>query len=267
MTSRESVSVDGLRIAYSRVGDGPLALLLHGGLADHREWEAQLALANELTLVAWDAPGCGGSDDPPAWFRMDDYAALLTAFVDAVGLGRPHVVGLSFGATLALALARHSPSLPRTLVLASPYAGWAGSLSPETVAERLESGLRALDRGPAALAEDFLETLFGPDVDPQVVARTSAMLMDVRTEGARTMLRAMAECDLREALGRVSTPTLVIHGTEDVRAPEPVAQAIHEAIPGSVLVALPGVGHQCTVEAPAEFNTTLRTFLRGANGG
>jgi pimeloyl-ACP methyl ester carboxylesterase len=93
------------------------------------------------------------------------------------------------------------------------------------------------------------------------------MLMDVRTEGARTMLGAMAECDLREALGRVTTPTLVIHGTEDVRAPEPVAQAIHEAIPGSVLVALPGVGHQCNVEAPAEFNTTLRTFLRGANGG
>ncbi len=267
MTSRESVTVDGLRIAYSRVGDGPLALLLHGGLADHREWEAQLELADELTLVAWDAPGCGGSDDPPGWFRMDDYAALLAAFLDVVALGRPHVVGLSFGATLALALARHSPSLPRTLVLASPYAGWAGSLSPETVAGRLESGLRALDRGPAALAEDFLETLFGPDVDPQVVARTSAMLMDVRTEGARTMLRAMAECDLREALGRVSTPTLVIHGTEDVRAPEPVAQAIYEAIPGAVLVALPGVGHQCNVEAPAEFNTTLRTFLRGANGG
>ena len=267
MTSRESVTVDGLRIAYSRVGDGPLALLLHGGLADHREWEAQLELADELTLVAWDAPGCGGSDDPPAWFRMDDYAALLTAFVDAVGLGRPHVVGLSFGATLALALARHSPSLPRTLVLASPYAGWAGSLSPETVADRLESGLLALQRGPAALAEGFLPTLFGPAADPQVVAQTGAMLRDVRPEGARTMLHAMAECDLREALGRVSTPTLVIHGTEDVRAPEPIARAIHEAIPGSTFIALPGVGHQCNVEAPAAFNATLGTFLREADGG
>jgi len=208
VTSLERVSVGGLNIVYRRVGEGPVALFLHGGLTDHRAWEPQLELADELTVVAWDAPGCGGSDDPPAWFGMDDYAAVLAEFVDAVSLGRPHVVGLSFGATLGLALAGHAPSLPRTLVLVSPYAGWAGSLAPETVAERLEAGLRALDRGPDALAETFLETLFG--------------------SGART---------------------------------------IHEAIPGSTFVALPGVGHECNLEAPAAFNAALRGFLRGADGG
>ena len=267
MTSLERVSVGGLNIVYRRVGEGPVALFLHGGLTDHRAWEPQLELADELTVVAWDAPGCGGSDDPPAWFGMDDYAAVLAEFVDAVSLGRPHVVGLSFGATLGLALAGHAPSLPRTLVLVSPYAGWAGSLAPETVTERLEAGLRALDRGPDALAETFLETLFGSGADPQLVARTSAMLEDVRPAGARTMLRAIADCDLRDALARVDTPTLVVHGTEDVRAPEPVARAIHEAIPGSTFVALPGVGHECNLEAPAAFNAALRGFLRGADGG
>ena len=266
MRSLESVDVDGLRIAYRRVGDGPPAVFLHGGLADHREWGAQLELADELTVVVWDAPGCGRSSDPPEWFRMNDYAGTLARFVDAVGLGRPHVIGLSFGATLALALARHAPSLPRTLVLVSPYAGWAGSLTPETVAERVEAGLRALDRGPAALAEGLVETLFGPHADPRLVELTGVMLGDVRPEGARTMLRAMAECDLRQALGRVESPTVVVHGDRDVRAPEPVARAIHEAIPGSTLLVLPGAGHQCNMEAPAAFNAALRSFLHGADG-
>jgi len=266
VTSLESVDVDGLRIAYRRVGDGPPAVFLHGGLADHREWEAQLDLADELTVVVWDAPGCGGSSDPPEWFRMDDYAGALARFVDAVGLGRPHVIGLSFGATLALALARHAPSLPRTLVLVSPYAGWAGSLAPETVAERVEAGLRALRRGPAALGEGFVETLFAPDADPRLVELIGAMLRDVRPQAARTMLHAMAECDLRDVLGRVETPTLVIHGEQDVRASEPVARAIHAAIPESTFLVLPGVGHQCNMEEPTTFNTALRTFLREADG-
>jgi pimeloyl-ACP methyl ester carboxylesterase len=267
VTSVEWVTVGGLRIVYRRAGAGPVVLFLHGGLADQREWEPQLELADELTIVAWDAPGCGGSDDPPASFGMDDYAAVVAGFVDAASLDRPHVVGLSFGATLALALARHAPSLPRTLVLASPYAGWAGSLSPEAVAERLEAGLRALESGPDVLTDSFLERLFGPESDPELVDRTRAMLKDVRPEGARTMLRAMAECDLREALAHVRTPTLVVHGEEDVRAPEPVARAIHEAIAGSTFVALPGVGHECNLEAPAAFNATLRAFFRGADGG
>jgi pimeloyl-ACP methyl ester carboxylesterase len=266
VTRLHSVRVGALRIAYLRVGDGPVVVLLHGGLADHREWEAQLELADEFTLVAWDAPGCGGSSDPPESFRMDDYAAVLAGLVEALNVGRPHVVGLSFGATLALALARHTPSLSDSLVLASPYAGWAGSLPPQTVARRLEAGLRALDQGPAALADGFVETLFGEDADPELGANVREMLEDVRPAGARTMLRAMAECDLREALGRVESPTLVVHGDRDVRAPEPVARAIHEAIPGSAFVVLPGVGHVCNMEAPAAFNAALRTFLRGTDG-
>lgn len=262
MTRLGSVRVGGLRIAYQRLGEGPAALFLHGGLADHREWEAQL----ELTLVVWDAPGCGGSSDPPESFRMDDYAAVLAGFVEALDVGRPHLVGLSFGATLALALARREPSLARSLVLASPYAGWAGSLSPETVAERLEGGLRALERGPAALAEGFVATLFAEGADAELGQRIRAMLADVHPAGGRTMLRAMAECDLRTSLGAVEAPTLVLHGSQDVRASEPVARAIHEAIDHSTFLVLDGVGHACNLEAPAAFNSALRSFLREADG-
>ena len=57
-------------------------------------------------MVAWDAPGCGRSSDPPEAFRMPEYADCLAAFVDALGLERPHVLGLSLGGALALELYR-----------------------------------------------------------------------------------------------------------------------------------------------------------------
>ena len=58
----DRVRVNGLRIAFRRTGSGPPVLLLHGALADSRDWQRQLdAFAAEFTVVAWDAPGCGDS--------------------------------------------------------------------------------------------------------------------------------------------------------------------------------------------------------------
>ncbi len=139
----ETVEVDGLRIAYRRAGSGPALVLVHGALGDSRDWRRQLeGLADELTVVAWDAPGCGGSDDPPETFRLADFADCLAGFVAALGIDRPHVLGLSFGGGLALELYRRHPGLPRSLVLASAYAGWRGSLPPEVVRERVERAER-----------------------------------------------------------------------------------------------------------------------------
>ncbi len=137
------IEVEGLRIAYERVGQGPPLVLLHGYVGDGRStWRRQIdELSDELTVVAWDAPGMGRSSDPPESFRLPDYADCLAGFVDALGLGRTHVAGLSFGGGLALELYRRNPTTPASLVLAGAYAGWAGSLPPEVVEERLRQVL------------------------------------------------------------------------------------------------------------------------------
>ena len=140
------IEVEGLRIAYERAGEGPPLLLLHGGLSDSREWRRQLEeLSDEFTVVAWDAPGCGQSSDPPETFRLPEYAGYLAAFFDALGLERPHLLGLSFGAGLALEFYRYHPTFPRTLILASAYAGWTSSLPAVVVEQRLQQVLREAD--------------------------------------------------------------------------------------------------------------------------
>jgi len=78
----------------------------------------------------------------------------------------------------------------------------------------------------------------------------------------KMMARASAEADLRDVLARVNVPTLLLSGDGDPRAPLPIAEGLHAAIPGSRLVVLPGVGHVSCVEAPQRFNREVRHFIR-----
>ncbi len=162
------VDVDGLSIAYARQGDGPPLLLVHGGMADHREWVRQLeSLSDEFTVVAWDAPGCGRSDDPPESFRMPEYADCLAGLIEQIGLDAPHVLGLSWGSTLALELYRRRPDIPRTLLLTGGYAGWAGSLPQEEVAQRLETFITQFDQPAEQWVGEYVPTLLTERAPPR----------------------------------------------------------------------------------------------------
>ena len=259
----ERVEVGGLTIAYERRGDGPPLLLLHGGMNDHREWWRQLdGLSDGFTVVAWDAPGCGASSDPPETFRMADYADSLAGLIDALRLDRPHVLGLSWGSTLALQLYRRRPDIPRSLVLTAAYAGWAGSLAPEEIAQRLERLLEQIERPAREWVREHVPTLLTERAPAEMVAEVEAIMADSRPAGLRPMLLAMAEADLREVLPTISVPTLLLYGEEDARSPRDVAEQMHAAIPGSTLVMLPRVGHQANVETPEVFNDAVRTFVR-----
>lgn len=258
----DSVEVGGLRVAYRRAGLGPPLVLLHGGLGDSREWRRQLeGLADEFTVLAWDAPGCGGSSDPPATFRLPDYADCLAGFIQALDLGRPHVGGLSWGGGLALELYRRHPQIPRSLVLASAYAGWAGSLPPEVVAERLERVMGEAERPPEQWVPGYLSGLFTDSAPAEVVEEALAMMLEVRPAGIRPMVQGLAEADLRGVLPRIQVPTLLLYGDADRRSPLEVARDLHAKIPDSRLVVLAGVGHQCDMEAPDRFNAEVRDFL------
>jgi len=132
-----AVEVSGMRIAYQRAGQGPPLVLIHGAYEDSRIWRPQLdGLSNEFTVIAWDAPGCGQSDDPPPDFSAEDLGNVIAGFLRAVAPRKPHVLGLSWGSGAALELYRGHPNMAASLVLASAYAGWAGSLPPEEVERR-----------------------------------------------------------------------------------------------------------------------------------
>jgi pimeloyl-ACP methyl ester carboxylesterase len=265
----DQVEVSGLRIAYERAGQGPPLVLLHGFVGDGRgTWGNQLeTLSDEFTVLAWDCPGAGRSADPPEWFRLPQFADCLAGFAAALSLRRPHVVGLSFGGSIALELYRRHPAVPRTLVLAGAYAGWTGSLPAEVVPERLRFCLEAADLPPDEFAEAMVPSMFSESAAAERVAGFTATVREFHPAGFRVMARALADADLRPALGEVSVPTLVLCGDRDVRAPRGVSEALHAAMPNSQLIVLEGVGHVSSVEAPERFNAAVRAFLHEVGMG
>ncbi|AXJ10180.1 alpha/beta fold hydrolase [Arthrobacter sp. PM3] len=263
----DSVEVAGLRIRYRREGQGQPLVLLHGAYEDSRIWRRQLdALSDEFTVFAWDAPGCGGSDDPPPDFTGRQLGETLAGFLREAVPGRPHLLGLSMGSGIALELYRAHPSVPASLLLVSAYAGWAGSLPPEEVERRYAQVLAELDQPPEQFIPEWLPTLFTEHADPAAVEETSAIMADFHPAGMRALLNANARADYRDVLPAIAVPTLLLYGTRDVRSPLSVAREMNRQIPGSALVLIPDVGHMAPVEAPEAFTTEVRNFLRGLAG-
>jgi len=251
-----------VEIAYERVGKGPPLVFVHGAGEDGRVWQPQLAaLADEFTVVAWDEPGAGRSSDVRADFGLTEYANCLAALIEALELGPAHVAGISWGGTVVLELYRHHSELVTTLILADTYAGWKGSLSEEELRARVESVHRML----AAPAEDFdptLSDLFVGDPPAEFASLLADMAADVRPESFRVALLVMAEADERDLLPRITVPTLLIWGEQDVRSPLSVARQFERAIPDAHLVVIPGAGHVSNLERPEEFNAAVRGFCR-----
>jgi pimeloyl-ACP methyl ester carboxylesterase len=262
----DAVEVAGLRIAYLRAGSGPPLVLFHGVGEDSRIWRHQLEdLSRDFTVIAWDAPGCGQSDDPAPELSARDLGLLAAGFVKqaAGGSGKPHVLGVSWGSMVALELYKGYPDVPASLLLVSAYAGWAGSLPPEEVERRIALVEAEIGEPPGKFVHEWLPTLFTADADPAMVAEIAAIMLDVRPASLRALLSASGRADYRDVLPTIAVPTLLIYGEEDQRSPLAVARELHRQIPGAALAVIPGAGHLVFAEAPEPFNAEVRRFVQG----
>jgi pimeloyl-ACP methyl ester carboxylesterase len=260
------VEVGGLSISFERAGSGPAVALAHGFVGDARStWGSQLeALSDEFTVIAWDAPGTGGSTDPPEEFGMDGYADCIAGFLRALRIERAHLVGLSFGGALVLAAFHRHRGLASSLTLVSGYAGWLGSLGREEADQRLARSLEASRLTPDEFVAAMAPSMFSPSAEGELVAPFLDKVRAFRPSGFRAMTRA-SYADQRHVLAEIDVPTLLLYADHDVRAPVSVGEAIHDTVPRSELVVLTGPGHVSTVEAPDGVTSELRRFLRSVD--
>jgi pimeloyl-ACP methyl ester carboxylesterase len=260
-----TAEVDGNRIAYRRSGQGPALLLLHGFLCDSRVWRHQLTgLSDEFTVVAWDAPGAGASSDPPEPFTTAHYAQCLAAFLNSIGVDRPHVLGLSWGGILAQEFFRLFPERIRSLVLADTYAGWKGSLPEPVYKERLATCLVDATGPPEALVAKFLPGVFTDAAPQELRQEFAAIVSEFHPVGFRLMSLSSAEMDTRTLLTTIDVPTLVLWGDDDRRSPMRIAEQLSAAIPRADLVIIPNAGHLSNMEQPEAFNAHVRRFCLSA---
>jgi pimeloyl-ACP methyl ester carboxylesterase len=256
------VAVDGMRHAYRESGTGRTLVLISGILSDSRFWEPQLSgLGDAFRVIAWDAPGTGGTDDPDEHTGVGGYASMLRGFLAAIDAVPADLVGLSWGGVLALESYRRFPEMIRSLILADTYAGWKGSLPAKEYEARRAAALRDLKHRPPDDVPDHVPNVMHPAAPASARQRLQDIIDDARPAGYRAMARALIDVDSSDVLGTIEVPTLLIWGEDDARSPLSVAQAMQASIPGARLVLVPGAGHVSSLERPEAFDAAIRDFI------
>ena len=264
---------DGVSIAYTVVGDGPIDLLCIPGFVSHLEvlWEAPGAeryfgrLASFARLIMFDKRGQGLSDRPPGAPTLEDSASDARAVLDAVRSERAAIYGISEGGPMSAMLAATNPDRVSALAL---YATWAciiaGPDNPGGLArEQFEAFIRFARRdwgGPVAL------NLWSPSLaeDP-VVQRWWAKLLRLGTSpaGAEAVIRLYADIDIRDILPTIKVPALVVHRTGDLMVPVDQGRILASMIPDARLVELEGDDH-LPLYRPEEILDEVEEFLTGS---
>ena len=252
----------GLELAYDEAGSGTPLLLVHGWPLDRAMWAGQLGgLATYARVLAPDLRGFGGSTVRPP-YTIDRYADDLIAFLDALGLARAVVCGLSMGGYVAFSMVRRHRDRVRGLILADTRA----TADTDEARENRRNLIALIEReGMDALAERQLRTMVGRstlDRQPELVETVRRMMASTPPEGAIGALRAMADrADSTPMLTSIGVPTLVVGGVEDGITPPEVLRAMAAQIPGSRVEILEQAGHLSPLERSAAFNHVVSEFV------
>lgn len=253
-------------LAFRADGTGAPTLMLHGIGSSSLAFGHQLSgLADELRMVAWDAPGYAASADPDVALDLDGYVDQVAALArDRFGDEPVHLVGVSWGGVLALRTAATRPGLVRSLTVIGASLG--SGADPARAAQMRERSGELARLGNVDFARQRGPRLLAPDADPALVEHVVAtMAAAVRPPGYACAAEVMAATDLTDDLGRISAPTLVMAGAEDRVTGPDRAREIAALVPGSALVLVPGAGHLANQERPALVNAWLRGFTRAAD--
>ncbi len=259
----QRIAAGGRTLAYREAGRGPALVLLHGIGSASASWRAQLAaLSERLRVIAWDAPGYGGSDGLLAAAPAPrDYAAALLDFANALGLLRFALLGHSWGALIAASFARHHAARLTALVLANASPGYAAA-APDIRRARVDGRIADMkEHGPAGLAAKRAAGLLSPNAPATAVAAVREVMSQLRPAGYAQAARMLGLANVFDDAPFIETPTLVIGATNDAVTPEAGNHRIAATISGAQYASLVGPGHASYVEDPAAFNAQVTGFI------
>ncbi len=271
---RFCTAVDDVRIAYATVGNGP-PLVKTANWLNHLEfdWESPIwrtlfrGLARDYRLVRYDERGNGLSDWDSQDLSLEAFVRDLEAVVEANGLDRFPIFGLSQGAAVAIEFAARHPERVTHLVLLNGFArGWRVGSTPKLVAS-VEAMMTLMRSGWGHENPTFRRMFTGlymPKGDERQFAWLDELeRMTTSPENAARLVDAFGRIDVRHRLSQVRAPTLVMHSRGDIFIPPGLGREIAAGIPGTRFVSLPTDNHLLVEGDPAAdmFLAELRTFL------
>ncbi|MFE5581184.1 alpha/beta fold hydrolase [Kitasatospora sp. NPDC056531] len=242
-------------------GSGPGLVLIHGTGADATSnWGALIdAMRDRYTVVAPNLPGAGATPVDPAPIDLDALADRVVATARAAGLDRFHLVGHSVGSVVSTAVAARHPDAVTSLVL---HAGWVRTGPRE--AFMFDLWARLLRTDPALLARQLVLTAMGPGLlgalDDTQFAEMAAGFTAMLDERILGQIELDTRIDLRDAVGRVTAPTLVVASADDQIIPPHHQRELADAIHQADYLEVPG-GHGLPFEDPVRFFSIVTEYV------
>jgi pimeloyl-ACP methyl ester carboxylesterase len=240
-----------------RPGGPQAAIFLHGGFGSSSElWaDAMAALPAEWTGYAVD--NFLRSDPPPDGYNVAAFARRVAGFVGALGLDRPVLVGHSMGGVVCQLATIEHPRAVGALVLTCTGAAMTNhQLARDLLAELCAGG------GSAATIRAISAHWFHGKPPMPFFADYVARAASAPLQAMIDVQASLIATDLRDRLGSIAVPTLVVFGAHDRGRTFDHAQMLLAGIRGSTLATMPDSGHSPMVETPAAFNAALHAFLR-----
>ena len=253
-------SHDAVRIYWKLTGaeDRPPLVLLNSIGTDMSVWEPCIAgLSRFFRILRIDMRGHGASDVPDGDYALCDFANDVFAAMDAAGFGAARIAGLSLGGMVAMQMALDMPERVEALALVCTSATMDAAAWQARVEAVRDGGMQSI----ANLAmERFLSPGFA-DRNPDVAGSLRHILLATDASGYAGAAAAIRDMQLRDRLGHIVCPSLVVTGTKDVSTPAiPHGQFLVESIGGAQQVAL-DCGHLAPLEAPSALIAALTGFF------
>lgn len=252
-----------IKIAYERVGQGPIIVFLHGIGGNRSNWAEQLSFFRKrFCAVAWDARGYGDSGDSNAALKFSDFADDLCELLDDINAEKAHLVGLSMGGMIVQDFYHRYSNRVASLTLAATSDGFC-SVTPEETQKFLALRLSPLEQGGTIrdVADILIEVLAGPEATKQHKQQLYESLLALRPSSYEQALRAIVTTNFRDGLSKIRVPTLVINGSADQVTPLSESETLRTHISDVETRIIKGAGHLINIEKPEIFNSILSDFI------
>ncbi|MDY0003049.1 MAG: alpha/beta fold hydrolase [Polyangia bacterium] len=247
--------VEGILIRYRLQGPqsaSPPLVFVHGAAGGQYVWLEQASdLAQDNRVLLYDLAGHGASESMPGPADVPSHARMLAGLLEALGLPPAVVVGHSMGGAIAMSLALLAPERVTGLVLVAT--GARLPVSP-AVFEAIGAGLEAFG---ALLGM----TAYSPSTPRELVARFTGAPIQAAEEVVRADFEACQTFDLRERLGEIAAPCLVLGGEKDALVGAGRLNQLAAGLPRARLQWIPEAGHMLMQEAPLAVNQAIRAFF------
>ena len=257
------IQVNDINLYYELHGPehADVVVLSNGIFMSTASWAFQVAaIQRHFRVLVYDCRGMWKSDHPAGPYSMEQHADDLASLLNALGISKAHIAGISYGGEISMVFAIRYPQMTRSLVVSSSVSQIDPLLN--AIGQSWSGALQSRDPGtlfnvthPFNFSEDWIRN----NQAVLAASRKGYELMDFTS--VSELMAAFTRLSITDQLSRITCPTLVLVGENDLLKPRKYSEIITNNIPGAELIIIPDAGHAVCLEKPGAFNSAVLGFI------